>query len=116
MRRRRGSGYRQFRAQHAFGIPYIRVRQPLPSGAAQLSAWFRIRRRGNHIIILSNKTVNSRYIILKILNNFTDNTEKKTSKVWFFFFMFKIRIFISIHYTEPFSQNRFTLKFNTLTE
>lgn len=46
VRRRRGSGYRQFRAEHALGIPHVRVRQPVPSGAAQLSPGIRTGRRG----------------------------------------------------------------------
>lgn len=57
VRRRRGSGHRQFRTQHAAGIPYVRVRQPLPSGAAQLSARFRIGRRGNRITINSSNNI-----------------------------------------------------------
>lgn len=51
VRRRRGSRHRQFRTQHAVGIPYVRVRQPLPSGAAQLSARIRVGRRGNLVLL-----------------------------------------------------------------
>jgi hypothetical protein len=46
----RCTGYRQFRAKYAVGIPHFRVRQPVPSGAAQLLARIWIRRWGNYYI------------------------------------------------------------------
>lgn len=46
VRRRRGSGHRQFWTKHAVGIPYVRVRQPVPSRTVELSAGIRVGRRG----------------------------------------------------------------------
>jgi len=48
VRRRRGTGHRQFRTQHAVGIPHVRVRQPVPSGAVELFAGVRTGRGGNY--------------------------------------------------------------------
>lgn len=47
VRRRRGTGHRQFRTKHAAGVSYVRVRQPVPSGAVELFARLRVGRAGN---------------------------------------------------------------------
>jgi hypothetical protein len=46
VRWRRGPGYREFRNQYAVGIPYVRVRQPVPSSPFELPTGFRTGCRG----------------------------------------------------------------------